>query len=123
MTELGYPSLRINEEGGISINAGEFNRFIAALYHGKLLTEEQRQYVFQNLSQQVYNRGIPAGCSDCKVMNKTGDNEVRHDSAIIEAGGNVYALTILSNGISYADIASLTDTVMSSVRANQWTTL
>ncbi len=123
MTALGYPSLRINDQGGMSINAAEFNRFIGDLYNGNILTEQQRQYVFKNLSQQVYNRGIPAGCTDCKVMNKTGDNGVRHDSAILEADGNVYAITILTDGLSYAEIAELTKITMQSVRSSQWITL
>jgi beta-lactamase class A len=51
---------------------------------------------------QKYRSGIPAGCNDCTVADKTGDlGFVRHDVAIVQYPGGSYTLAIMTNGAPY----------------------
>lgn len=123
MQELGYPDLRISDVRGMNVTAQSYSAYIADLYQGKILTNKQTKHIFELLAQSTWQSGIPAGCDECRVMNKTGDKKVRHDSAIIELDGKTYALTILTDGASYAQIADITRNVMDSVLSSQWRTL
>lgn len=118
----GYHNLRVNDPQGMTINAAEFSQYLADFYHGKLVSRAERDYVLGMLERQVFSAGIPAGCQECtRSMNKTGDNSVRHDSAIIELDGRLYSIVILSDGGSYADIADLTKAITSDIgRYSEW---
>lgn len=118
----GYQNMRVNDPGGMTINTTEFSQFLADFYHGKLVTREQRDYVLGLLERQAFAAGIPTGCKDCsRVMNKTGDHGVRHDSAVVELDGRLYSIVILSDGGSYAEIANLTGVINDDIsRYNAW---
>lgn len=118
----GYDKLRVNDPSGMTIEAGQFSEFLVDFYHGKLVTRAERDYVFGLLERQAFRAGIPTGCQSCsRTMNKTGDNKVRHDSAIVEQDGRLYSLVILSDGGNYTDIADLTKVITSDLnRYSAW---
>lgn len=116
LDSFGYSSLKLNNPQGMTVTADDMVQFMADLYAGKLTDKPVRDYVLSLLEKQSFRSGIPAGCKDCVVMNKTGDKSVRHDVAIIEDNGRTYALGIFSDGGSYAEIAELAGLVQKNLR-------
>jgi hypothetical protein len=108
----------VHLEQGPLASAGDITSYLKDLYQSDLFTDEQRQYVMNLLLHQKFRAGIPAGITaacagECTVYNKTGDvGTARNDTAIVEYGeGRAYAITILTDGASYGDIASLSTAV------------
>lgn len=104
----GYKATNLYRSEYMVTTAGDTANFLADLYVGNLLDAEERDYILSSLKRQQVTVGIPRGCVDCVVMNKTGDwNGVRHDVAIVEHAGGAYVIAIFSEGGSYAQIAEL----------------
>ena len=109
LRDLGYSVTKLNVQAPVT-SASETTRLLMDMYDKKQpFDASSKQYVLDKLSQQSWNKGIPAGCTGCKTYNKTGDlGFVRHDAAIIQNPSGAYALAIFSDGATYAQIAELT---------------
>jgi len=78
--------------------------FLMKLQNGTLLNAPERDRLLDVMKRQVYRSGIPAGVG-VTVADKVGflDGNL-HDAAIVY-GKQTYALTIMSNASSWAQIA------------------
>lgn len=104
-----YLQTNLNRPEYMITTAGDTASFLADLYEGRLFRPAERERVLSILKQQQIDIGIPSGCSDCVVMNKTGDwNGVRHDAGIIQYDTGAYVISIFSGGGSYTQFADLT---------------
>lgn len=114
--KLGLKNTFVNRKDTMFSTAADAALYMNLLYQGKLFGERETNYVISTLQQQRLRAGIPKGCSDCVVANKTGDlGNVRHDVALIEKGGKKYVLAIFTSGAPYSQIAELTSKVVNQV--------
>lgn len=112
LKDLGLNSTNLNDKAGPTSTAGDMATFMSELYSGDKFSPEGRDYILSTLRNQTWRKGIPTGCSGCRVANKTGDlGFVRHDAAIVEYAGRAYVLTVFTSGASYSQIAQLTSQV------------
>lgn len=90
--------------GGMYSTAEDESLFLAKLQFGSILDDASRDKLLGLMKRQVYRQGIPAG-TGVAVADKVGflDGKL-HDAAIVY-GQKTYALTILSQGSSWANIA------------------
>ena len=86
--------------------ANDETLFLTKLQNGDLLQETERDRLLGVMKRQVYRSGIPAGLKGATVADKVGflDADL-HDSALVYADKQTYALTILTTGSSWAGIA------------------
>ena len=104
----GFTGTSLNLKTGPITNADNTTRFMASLYQGKLFDQPTTDFLLSSLKAQVYRSAIPAGCVGCTTYNKTGDDDsVTHDSAVVISGDRSYAVTIMSQGGTNAQIASI----------------
>jgi beta-lactamase class A len=116
LRQAGLTSTDLYTSRGPVTTAGDVNRFLTKFYTGELMGNPEKQYVMGLMQLQKYRKGIPTGCSSCVVSDKIGDlGYVRHDVGIVEYKSGAFALTILSNGASYSQIAELTAQIYSSI--------
>ncbi len=88
--------------------ANDETLFLHKLQSGQLLGEEQTTKLLDAMKQQTYRDGIPDGIS-AVVADKVGFLDgLLHDAAIVYDPHGTYALTILTNGSSWNDIADAT---------------
>ena len=108
LTAAGFKSTQLDITNGHRSSALDTANLLEGLYKAQLYTPEARDYLLAILKKQLYNKGIPVGCSGCEVANKTGDlPSVRHDAAIVTYGDKTYLLVIFTDGATYAQIAEL----------------
>ncbi len=80
---------------------------------GNILNTSSRERLIQDMKEQVYRAGIPAG-SDYQVADKVGFMESGlHDGAIIYAPDLTHVLVIFTNDSSWDEIASMTKQIES----------
>jgi beta-lactamase class A len=116
LKNLGIVNTDLNNPQGLSTTAADINLYLQKLNNGELMAPENQQYLIGLMQQQKYRQGIPAGCNGCKVADKTGDlGSVRHDAGIVQYQGGSYTLAIMTNGVSYSQIAQLTSQIQSAI--------
>lgn len=91
--------------GGMYSTAEDESLFLVKLQNGSILGATERDRLLDVMKRQIYRSGIPAGVG-VSVADKVGflDGKL-HDAAIVYASHGTYALTILSYGSSWAQIA------------------
>lgn len=105
---LGLENTKLNSVDNRYTTAADMNLFLAQMHEGASLSAGAKQRVMTDLKTQKFREGIPAGSPGCTVYDKIGDLDgFKHDVAIVECGTLVYALSVLSQGGSYAQIADL----------------
>lgn len=88
--------------------AGDLTMFVGALQSGQLLNPSNTATLLGAMKRNVYRQGIPAGASG-QTADKVGFLEgFLHDAAIVYSPSGTYALTIMTDGSSWATIADLT---------------
>ena len=108
ISAAGFSSTKLALSTGPVSTPADTVVLLRGLYDGSLYNSQSRQYILDILKVQTWRKGIPTGCGDCTVYNKTGDlGFVRHDAAIIETPAHKYALSIFTDGASYSEIAEL----------------
>ena len=108
LQKAGLKQTQLNRKDAMFSNASDVNMFLEGLYDSKLFSGEERKFILDNMQQGSWRKGIPSACTGCVVANKTGDlANVRHDSAIVTYNGGAYALTIMTSGAGYGDIAKI----------------
>ena len=85
--------------------ANDETKFLAQLQNCSFLQQAECDRLISAMKRQVYRTGIPAGIS-APVADKVGFLDgLLHDAAIVYAPNKTYALTILTNGSSWGNIA------------------
>ncbi len=111
---IGFSKTKISDGKGGKTTAREVGELFVSLRKGEILTDKARRQVFDSLYGQKHASGIPAGCSECRVANKTGDvNGFVLDGGVITHGKDSYVLIVMSKGGSFAQIAEVTRSVES----------
>lgn len=88
--------------------ANDLVRFNGALHAGQLLNAENTNKLLGMMKRNIYRQGIPKGASG-QTADKVGFLEgFLHDAAIVYSPRGTYALTILTEGSSWANMAELT---------------
>lgn len=86
--------------------ANDETLFLIKLQNGDLLKQTERDRLIALMKRQVYREGIPTGLKGITVADKVGFlNADLHDSAIVYAPKQTYAMTIMTTGSSWANIA------------------
>ncbi len=87
--------------------ASDLSLFNYKLANGSLLNGEQSSKLLDAMKRQVYRAGIPAG-TGVTVADKVGfiDSYI-HDAAIVYGPKGQYALTIMTSGVPWSDIADI----------------
>jgi hypothetical protein len=82
---------------------------MASLERGQLsISASSRSKLISALQRNIYRQGIPAGAKG-GVADKVGFiDRLLHDTAIVYSPNGTYALTIMTDGSSWANIAQLT---------------
>lgn len=89
-------------------SASDLNRLMVGLHTGALLSGDERSNLLDKMGRQIYRRGIPAG-SKGTVQDKVGFLwDYLNDSGIIRHPKGTYAMTILTKGSSWENIAQIT---------------
>lgn len=119
LNTAGFSSTDFSVGDSLVTSAGDTALFLEQL-NSDMLDESSRAFVIGSLQKQRWNKGIPAGCPDCLVANKTGSlGMVTNDAAIIQYNGGAYVLAILSQGGTFAQIAALTAQIQNTINAGQ----
>ncbi len=71
LKKLGMNSTNLNDPTGLKTTAADTALFLQKMNNGQLMGDDQRDYILGLMQQQVEREGIPAGCSDCTVADKT----------------------------------------------------
>ncbi len=120
LKKIGYSALT-NELRAVGLNnssfmggngpqstAGDLSTFNAALESGQLLSPESKNRLIGLMKRNIYRQGVPAGANGT-VANKVGFLDgLLHDAAIIYGPTGPVALTVMTDGSSWATIADLT---------------
>lgn len=89
-------------------SAADLNRLMIGINNGTLLSGGDRSNLLDKMGRQVYRNGIPAG-SKGSVQDKVGFLwDYLNDSAIVRHPKGTYAMTILTKGSSWGNIAQIT---------------
>jgi beta-lactamase class A len=88
--------------------ANDLVRFNGALQAGQLLNADSTSRLIGLMKRNVYRQGIPKGASG-QTADKVGFLDAfLHDAAIVYSPSGTYALTIMTEGSSWANMAELT---------------
>lgn len=88
--------------------AGDLTTFVGALQSGQLLNPSSTSTLLSAMKRNVYRQGIPAGASG-QTADKVGFLDAfLHDAAIVHSPNGTYALSVMTEGSSWATIADLT---------------
>lgn len=88
--------------------ANDLVRFNGALYSGQLLNTENTNKLIGMMKRNIYRQGIPKGASG-QTADKVGFLDAfLHDAAIVYSPSGTYALTIMTEHSSWANMAELT---------------
>lgn len=91
------------------VSAGDLTKFMVGLETGTLINGAQRDRLLYSLSHHPYRYGIPTGSKATLVYDKVGFLwDYVHDTAIVRHPQGTYVMTIMTQGKSYAAIASMT---------------
>lgn len=88
--------------------AGDLTTFVGALQSGQSLNASSTSTLLSAMKRNIYRQGIPAGASG-QTADKVGFlDKLLHDAAIVYSPSGTYALSIMSDGSSWATLAELT---------------
>lgn len=124
LAKIGYTTLT-NELKAIGLTGSSFIKdvplttasdlttFVGALHAGQLLNPSSTNTLISAMKRNVYRQGIPKGANG-QVADKVGFLDAfLHDAAIVYGPNGTYALTIMTEGSSWATIAELTKQIES----------
>lgn len=89
-------------------SAADLNKVMIGIQNGSLLSGDNRSILLDKMGRQIYRSGIPAG-SKGSVQDKVGFLwDDLNDSAIVHHPNGTYAMTIMTKGSSWENIAQIT---------------
>lgn len=99
-------------KGDKLVNAREQAKFLAQLAGGSLINQQHTNSLISYMKRQIYRDGIPAGSRGSVVADKVGflDSYI-HDVGIVYGPKSTYALVIMSEGSSWANIKNLSQAI------------
>ncbi len=119
LSKIGYSTLT-NEIHAIGLahssfmhdfpetTAGDLTTFVGSLQAGQLLNASSTNTLLSAMKRNVYRQGIPAGANG-QTADKVGFLDAfLHDAGVVYSPSGTYALTIMTEGSSWAAIADLT---------------
>jgi len=87
--------------------ANDLALYLRKLQDGSLVSAAHQDQLISYMKRQIYRKGVPAG-TGVPVADKVGFlGSVIHDPSIVYAPGNTYIMVIMTNGSSWASIASV----------------
>lgn len=103
------PNTTFLDRESYKTTAGDLSTFMGSLATGQVpLTPDSQARFIDALKRNVHRQGIPAGASGA-VADKVGFLEgLLHDAAIVYSPSGTYALSIMTDKSSWANIAQLT---------------
>ena len=106
--ELGMSGTNFRNVNGLQSTANDLSQFVAMLEMRQLpLSQDSQDRLISAMQRNIYRQGIPAGASGT-VADKVGFlNGLLHDAAIVYSPKGTYALVIMTDGSSWAEIASI----------------
>ena len=107
--ELGMSNTNFLDAESYKTTANDLAQFTAMLEARQLpISRASQEKLIAAMLRNVYRQGIPAGASGA-VADKVGFLDgLLHDAAIVYSPSGTYALAIMTDGSSWADIAALT---------------
>ena len=107
--ELGMKGTNFLDAESYKTTANDLAQFTAMLESRQLpISRTSQDKLIAAMRRNVYRQGIPAG-SNGAVADKVGFLDgLLHDAAIVYSPRGTYALAIMTDGSSWADIATLT---------------
>lgn len=124
LAKIGYSTLT-NELRAIGLTSSSFTKdvplttasdlttFVGALHAGQLLSPSSTNTLISAMKRNVYRQGIPKGANG-QTADKVGFLDAfLHDAAIVYGPNGTYALSIMTEGSSWATIAELTKQIES----------
>ncbi len=119
LSKIGYKTLT-NELRAIGLNSSSFlgsfpattandlTTFVGSLQSGQLLSPGSTTTLISAMKRNIYRQGIPKGAKG-QVADKVGFLDAfLHDAAVVYSPTGTYALTIMTEGSSWATMADLT---------------
>jgi beta-lactamase class A len=97
--------------------AFDFTMTQKKLYDGAFLTQKLRNLWIDTMKKQVYRSGIPAGLgASATVADKVGFmNGYLNDTGICYTKNGDFAMTIMTHGSSWSEIAEIAKTIYASM--------
>lgn len=119
LREAGYANTDLKNETPTT-TAADVAAYLKDLYNGVILEENNRQFVINLLSKQIWRDAIPRGCKACSmVADKVGYMpSVFHDAGIIEHASGAYVLSVFTSEAKPRQISELTRQVQAYMSAN-----
>jgi beta-lactamase class A len=113
--DRGYSTatnLNVQESTGTTVTSvDDLTKLMSEIYDSTILSGSERDLLLSLMQKQVYREGIPAGSSGT-VSDKVGFlNAYLNDTAIVETASGDYALSIISDGATWATLASITSAI------------
>ena len=107
--ELGMKSTNFLDADSYKTTPNDLAQFTAMLESRQLpISRASQDKLINAMRRNVYRQGIPAG-SKGPVADKVGFlDALLHDAAIVYSPSGTYALAIMTDGSSWAEIAALT---------------
>lgn len=104
----GFENTSLSSGAGVT-TANDTSDWLSKLLDGSLMTSSQAATLKSVMGRSTGRSGIPAGSPGLAVSSKSGaSGGTRHDVGVVYHPGGTYALSILSEGSSFTQIADLT---------------
>lgn len=103
----GYTNTAFNRPDYFVTTTGDTGLLLARLYEGDGFDSALREFAITAMAKPKKREAVRLACADCRVMNKTGENNgVKHDAAIIEKNGKVYVVVIFSDRAAWSQVTN-----------------
>lgn len=104
----GFDNTTLAQNAALT-TASNTTDWMIKLLNGGITTKSQADTLLSLMGRQSFRSGIPAGSPGIRVADKAGQyGRTRHDVGIVYHPSGTYAVSILSEGSSFAYIADLT---------------
>jgi beta-lactamase class A len=88
--------------------ANDLATVLEQIYDGSLLSEVDNDRLLDDMKQQVFRDGIPAGIPEAEVADKVGFLDgLLHDAGIVYSPKGDFVLVIMTDGYSWGAIADV----------------
>lgn len=109
VASLGMSGQTAFTPGNMRTSANDLTLILQKLYRGELMSEENKNKLYELMGRQQFRQGIPSGVGDsAAVYDKVGWlDAIVNDAAIVHGGKGDYILVIMTNGESWDYVAQL----------------
>ncbi len=115
LADKGFTNTKLNNYSGgyMKSTARDEMKLLTGLYNNELVSQANRDYLFDLMAKQIYRQGIPAGSNGSMVADKVGFwASWYHDMGIVYGPKSTYALVILTEGANgFTNIRLLSDQI------------